>query len=103
MTDKEIIKALECCKDIGGCFVCPLYTTDGNRCTETVIVAALDLIQRQQERMDRIVEQLEEELRLSEEEKRRCVAENAMQFDSAKGYYNGIDNALAIVKGVQNE
>lgn len=53
--------------------------------------------------MDRIVEQLEEELRLSEEEKRRCVAENAMQFDSAKGYYNGIDNALAIVKGVQNE
>lgn len=52
---------------------------------------------------DRIVEQLEEELRLSEIEKRRCVAENAMQFDSAKGYYNGIDNALAIVKGVQNE
>ena len=59
MTDNEIIKALKCCKDIGGCFVCPLYTTDGNRCTETVIVAALDLIQRQQKRMDRIVERLE--------------------------------------------
>ena len=53
--------------------------------------------------MDRIVEQLEEELRLSEEEKRRCVAENAMQFDSAKGYYNGIYNSLAIVKVVQND
>ena len=62
-----------------------------------------DLIKRQQERIDRIVEQLEEELRLSEEEKRRCVAENAMQFDSAKGYYNGIDNAIAIVKGETND
>ena len=59
MTDNEIIKVLECCKDIGGCFVCPLYTTDGNRCTETVIVAALDLIQRQQKRIERLKDNLD--------------------------------------------
>lgn len=48
--------------------------------------------------MERIVEHLEEELKLADEEKRRCVAENMLQFDSAKGYANGIYNAIEIVK-----
>lgn len=86
---KVAIEALEnqnSCKDCAGCtqWLCECANVRAEVC-------------------DRIVEQLEEELRLSEIEKRRCVAENAMQFDSAKGYYNGIDNALAIVKGVQDE
>lgn len=48
--------------------------------------------------MERIVERLEEELELADKEKRRCVAENMLQFDSAKGYANGIYNAIEIVK-----
>ena len=106
MTDNEIIKALRFCSDPDTCSDDCSFYVEGetvHECTTKLSVAALDLIQRQQERIDRIVEQLEEELRLSEEEKRRCVAENAMQFDSAKGYYNGIDNAIAIVKGATND
>ena len=48
--------------------------------------------------MERIVERLEEELKLADEEKRRCVAENMLQFDEAKGYARGIANAIEIVK-----
>ena len=48
--------------------------------------------------MERIVELLEGELKLADVEKRRCVAENMLQFDSAKGYANGIYNAIEIVK-----
>lgn len=55
--------------------------------------------------MERIIERLRDELHLSDEEKRRCVAENMLQFDSAKGYANGIYNAIEIVKeeGGMNE
>ena len=48
--------------------------------------------------MERIVELLEGELKLADNEKRRCAAENMLQFDSAKGYANGIYNAIEIVK-----
>lgn len=96
MTDNEIIKVLECCKDIGGCFVCPLYTTDGNRCTETVIVAALDLIQRQQERMDKIVEQLE---KASPQPSAKIYA-HENEYTAA---FEMHEKCIEIVKGVQNE
>ena len=49
--------------------------------------------------MERIVEQLEEELKLADKEKERCAKENPLQFDSAKGYTTGINNALDSVKG----
>lgn len=45
-----------------------------------------------------VVEQLESELRLADKEKERCVRENPMQFDSAKGYAMGLSNAIEIVK-----
>ena len=48
--------------------------------------------------MERIVERLEEELELTDKEKRRCVHENPLQFDEAKGYARGIANAIEIVK-----
>ena len=41
---------------------------------------------------------LEEELKLADDEKARCIKENPMQFDSAKGYANGIAVAIEIVK-----
>lgn len=47
MTDNEIIKALEYCKDKTGrvCFTCPLK--DDMRCIETLSGLALNLIDRQ--------------------------------------------------------
>ena len=48
--------------------------------------------------MQNIVERLEEELELTDKEKRRCVHENPLQFDEAKGYARGIANAIEIVK-----
>lgn len=52
---------------------------------------------------EKILERLEEELKLADEEKERCARENQLQFDSAKGYANGIANALEIVKEVERE
>lgn len=49
--------------------------------------------------VDKVVEQLEEELELAEEEKKRCVIENYLQYDFAKGYAMGVYNAIDIVKG----
>ena len=47
---------------------------------------------------EKIVEKLEEELKLADEEKLRCTRENPLQFDSAKGYANGVANSVEIVK-----
>ena len=48
--------------------------------------------------MQNIVERLEEELHLSDKEKRRCIHENPLQFDEAKGHARGIANAIEILK-----
>ena len=47
---------------------------------------------------EKIIEKLEEELKLTDEEKLRCARENALQFDSAKGYAHGVGKAIEIVK-----
>lgn len=48
MTDKDIIKALECCANAThkDCKNCPLFVVDG--CVKTMSTNALDLIKRQQ-------------------------------------------------------
>lgn len=48
--------------------------------------------------VEKVIEQLKEELKLADDEKARCIKENPMQFDSAKGYANGIAVAIEIVK-----
>ena len=48
--------------------------------------------------VDSVCEELEEELKLADKEKERCIKENPLQFDSAKGYANGIANAIEIVR-----
>ena len=48
MTDNEIIKALECCKD-NNCNECPI-----KGCTEDIFVEALDLIDRQKAEIERL-------------------------------------------------
>lgn len=49
--------------------------------------------------LDKVVEELEKELKLADDEKERCSRENQLQFDCAKGYAHGIAVAIEIVKG----
>ena len=60
----------------------------------------MNLIYRQPTAYDqeKVVEQLESELRIADKEKERCARENPLQFDSAKGYAMGLSNAIEIVK-----
>ena len=48
--------------------------------------------------LDKIVERLQAELNLADKEKERFVRENPLQFDTAKGYAQGISVALEIIK-----
>ena len=48
--------------------------------------------------VDKVVAELEKELSLADKEKERCICENNLQFDSAKGYAIGISTAIEIVK-----
>lgn len=48
--------------------------------------------------LDEVLERLEEEMQLAEREKERTVKENLCQFDTAKGYANGVANTYEIVK-----
>lgn len=59
-----------------------------------------DLIAKEPTAFDKekVIEELREELNLSDAEKERCARENPLQFDSAKGYANGIANAIEIVE-----
>ena len=59
MTDKEIIKALECCKTTiqTDCENCPLYkeeVTENSTCITILSENALDLINRQQAEIERL-------------------------------------------------
>ena len=60
----------------------------------------IDRIEAQPNAYDnnKVVEQLESELRLADKEKERCARENPLQFDSAKGYAMVLSNAIEIVK-----
>lgn len=48
--------------------------------------------------VEKVIEQLNKEIELAEEEKRRCTVENMLQFDEAKGYARGIACAIEIDK-----
>ena len=56
-----------------------------------------------QEVFEKIIEKLEEELKLANKDKERCAKENHLQFYSAKCYANGIANAIEIVKKAAEE
>ena len=47
---------------------------------------------------EKVIKELREELNLSDAEIERCGRENPLLFDSAKGYANGIANAIEIVE-----
>ena len=60
MTDKEIIKALECCTNwnITKCFECPYVDYDGS-CVNKSKIDALDLINRQQIEIEKMKVRIE--------------------------------------------
>ena len=47
---------------------------------------------------EKVIEQLNKELALADEEKRRCTIENMLQFDEVKGYARGMACAIELVK-----
>lgn len=59
-----------------------------------------DLIMKQPTAFDRekVLANLREELKLAEMEKERCSIENPLQFDSAKGYANGVGFSIVVVE-----
>ena len=57
MTDKEIIKALECCKrdfSMRNCLDCPYNKEKSANCVSFMIEDALDLINRQQAEIEKL-------------------------------------------------
>jgi len=48
--------------------------------------------------VEKVIEELNKELELADEEKRRCTTENMLQFDETKGYARGMSCAIEIVK-----
>lgn len=63
MTDKEIIKALECCKDSDNfqrCSECPYKEGSiGVSCLEKILADAFDLTKRQQAEIERLKDEKE--------------------------------------------
>ena len=114
MTDNEIIKALEFCKNISCNRDCPLFSKFN--CKEKLSQNAFDLIQRQQKRIDRLKDNLDAVLKeradhteaieefadkiVEQLEEASCYIEDG---DGHAGHVVFTDKAIAIVKGVQNE
>ena len=67
-------------------------------CLDFLRVASVIDAQPTAYEQNKVVDQLESELRLADKEKERCARENPLQFDSAKGYAMGLSNAIEIVK-----
>ena len=63
MTDEQIIKALECCKNSlsekDACGDCPLYEEEEVTCITILSKNAFDLIKRQKAEIEELIEKLE--------------------------------------------
>lgn len=77
-----------------------LEDTEENREENVGEIVTLEDFDKQATAFDKekVINELREELNLSDAEKDRCARENPLQFDSAKGYANGIANAIEIVE-----
>lgn len=60
----------------------------------------IDIIDKQPTayNINKVIDKLQTELTLADEEKKRCIKENSLQFDVVKGYAQGIAVAIEIVK-----
>lgn len=104
MTDNEIIKALELCSVVPQqCSQCPYYGRKD--CVADSAKDAIDFMKRQQERFDRIVEQLEEE-KTKFSFPKHCKSIGVCPPDKTCSECivdKFVEDIIAIVKGVQNE
>ena len=64
LTDEEIIRGAECCKDISQCKDCPY--NDTTNCVVNLINDIYDLTNRQNAEMERLLKQLKEGIDLSD-------------------------------------
>lgn len=117
MTDNEIVKALEHCwiKDegCGSKEDCPYYGLE--KCIQNSVEDGIDLIQRQQERIERLKDNLDAVLSERADHTEAIedfvdkVVEQLERLPNVNSdYWNFADlidrdDALEIVKGVQNE
>lgn len=91
MTDKEIIKALEC-HTSQGCAACPYDKGLLEPCIGQVMKDTLDFINRQQAEIDRCHKEFEE-LNIIEEEERKEALENARKHSVL--FKSMVDYAIA--------
>ena len=59
LTDKEIVKALECCCIEHACGKCPYTRNKGCSCINGILKDALDLINRQKAEIERLLQKLQ--------------------------------------------
>ena len=96
MTDKEIIKALECCGNVvtSTCKGCPYHITHNANCVKALMHDALDLNNRQQAEI--------------EELKKVVIDDYASEYDSKiraeaiKEYKNKVENDIVFLLGKSN-
>ena len=110
MTDNEIIKALTVCSSAYFmCHDCPYFAHKGD-CVNEMKNDAIDLIKRQQEMIEALIAGQETLRKHFVEEKDKIVE----QLEAESRFYNsasdndqlirqGVNIAVEIVKGVQNE
>ena len=115
MTDKEIIKALECCCSVGLCTECPFENLTSAECGEIMLKEAINLIKRQQEMIDSLIAGQETLQKHFADKMGKILEQLDTQYkqalsdyeDTYNPYYDGqmlaFDIAEQIVKGVRNE
>lgn len=91
LTPKEINKALECCKPDNdeGCLSCPLSDVPVEDCIDILHTATLDLINRQQEEREAMLEDLQfrtNQVIEQQEDIERLQTENNQFADIGKMY-----------------
>lgn len=82
MTDKEIIRAIKCCtsgKD-APCMNCPKYKEHSTKCFDELMTEALDLINRQQEKLKIQANNIHALLKMDDIEVQRVKKEAIKEF-----------------------
>lgn len=112
MTDNEIIKALECCKELSDCDGCQYgyLRTKNGLCIDTMHNDALSLINRQKAEIERLKETIDSFAdigKLYSEIKAEAVKEFAKRLKPMLGFgkymsYEEIDNLVAEMVGEEN-
>lgn len=102
MTDKEIIKSLECCsKELDvGCRECHYPRTYNANCGSKLMRDALDLINRQKEEIEKLRDRLATECMHSIEFRRNIIKEFAEGLKRKAYYVGGYAKLTVEVDGI---